>query len=134
MAAFSDGAFGKNTACSASAFDFGGAAVVVVTKGWPGTKKRKTDEAWREERDARDRLKARIRMAMDGPPHVAAAVQDVLSEYIAPQKSDARYVPLDARIRWDEIYRQLDLVEAQVLMHVAAAEDEDDEDWLLLNG
>ena len=127
---FSDTAFGKDTAFSSAAFDFGGAAPVVSVGGHYGKKRRERD--FSEDREARHRLREQIRDAIEGPQ--AAVVQTAISEYIRPQKQDARLLSLDERIDWDKIYRNLEMVEATMLMHIAWAEDDDDEDLLLLNG
>ena len=130
MSAFSDSAF-STSALSDAAFDFGSAPVVVDTKGWPGRKKRR-ERFFDDERRARARLREQIRYALEGPH--TEQVQAAISEYIAPQRTDSRYIPVAERVRWDLLYRNLELAETAVLMHMAAAEDDDDEDLLILNG
>ena len=134
MASFSDSAFGKDTAFSSGAFDFGaGPAPTTVTGGHFLPRKKAKQRDFPEEREAKALLREQVRQAVEGPH--AEAVQEAIQEYIHPQKSDSRYVPVQDRIDWVKIYRNMELVEAMVLMHIAQAEeDEDDEDFLLLNG
>ena len=136
MSAFSDTAFGKNTAFSDAAFDFGAGPAPAASGGhFAGKRKpRRRREMFAAEISARARLREQIRTALYGPEHIAQATEEAIAEYIAPQKTDSRYLAPEERIRWDLLYRQLDLVEASVLLHIVAAEEEDDEDWLLLNG
>lgn len=133
MAAFSDTAV-STSAFSDAAFDIGSESAA-ASKGWPGEYTKHRERNFSEELSAKHRLRAQIRAALEGPVEVAEAVEEAISEYVRPQKTDSRYLPLDARINWDRIYRNLAQVEATVLMHIAwASEEDDDEDLLLLNG
>lgn len=133
MASFSDTAF-STSGFSDAAFDIGTEAAT-GSKGWPGEYRKHRERDFSEELSAKHRLREQIRAALEGPVEVSQAVEEAISEYVRPQKTDSRYMPLDARIDWDRIYRNLAQVEATVLMHIAwASEEDDDEDLLLLNG
>ena len=109
---------------------FSTTSTTVVTKGFAGWKKHRPRD-FTEERKAKEFLREQIRSAVEGPQ--AEVVKAAISEYIRPQKTDSRALTLDQRIDWDKIYRNMEIVEATVLMHIAIAEDDDDEDLLLLN-
>jgi hypothetical protein len=129
--AFSSSAFDTN-AFSVLAWDFGTTPPPVVVRGGHFGKKRHEEHREREfsdELEAKQRLRQQIVEAMDGPH--AEVIEEVLSDYIAPEKA---YLPPIQRMQWDKIYRQLDHVEMALLLHLSIAEDDDDEDWLLLNG
>ena len=131
--AFSSTAFDTN-AFDTNAWDFGTGPTPTTTVGghFAGRKKRHHERDFTEELSAKHRLREQIREAIDGPH--AEVVQAAISEYIRPQRSDARALSLDERINWDAIYQNLERVELTVLTHIAMAEDDEDEDLLLLNG
>ena len=75
-ASFSDTAFGKDTAFSSSAFEFGGVTpVIVVIDTHDGERKRRRDE---EFKNARERLRDQIRFAIEGP------LEPLTEEYAEP--------------------------------------------------
>jgi hypothetical protein len=129
---YSDSAY-STSAFSTGAFDFGTAPPPVVTVGghFAGRKKRKPHD-YADERAAKARLREQIRAALEGPH--AEQIEQALSAYISPQKTDTRYVPVTERVRWERIYDALGTVELLLLSHLQMAEDEEDDDLLLLNG
>lgn len=134
-ASFSDGAFGKNTAFSDTAFEFGAAAATVVGGHYGGRRKKRHEEDVSHTRAARERLRSDIRLAIDGPEHISATVAAALEPFARAQASDARFVPLDERIDWgrlDSRFAEIDRILSAAIRQ--AEEDDDDEDWLLLNG
>ena len=110
---------------------FSGTTPVVTTGGHFLPKKIKPRD-FSPEREARARLREQIREALEGPAR--QTVEAAIKDYVHPQKFDTVYVPLDSRIDWQKIYDNMQLVETTVLMHLQMAEDDDDEDFLLLNG
>lgn len=120
--AFSDSAFGKDNAFSSGAFDFGTVTPVVTTVGGhflPRKKRREGPDEHVEKFKATQRLREQIRQAIDGP----------VPEYIEPQKPVVWTVP-EPELDWVGISRELDRLERGF----REIEDDDDEDWLLLNG
>lgn len=135
--AFSDTAFGKNTAFSDAAFAFGTPSPVVVSAGghFGGRRKKHREEDVSATREDRDELRRTIRAAIDGPEHISEAVAEAMKPFARAQASDARFIPLDARIDWgmlDSRFAEIDRILSAAIRQ--AEEDDDDEDLLLLNG
>lgn len=129
MASFSQNAF-LTDAFSNQAFDFGTPTPVTTTTGghFAGRKRKKYyEEDVTESARARERLRATIIEAVEGPK--AEVAQTVLSAYIAPQDADSLYLPLLQRINWSKIDSNIDQIVAEL---ARAIEDDDDEDTLLL--
>lgn len=133
--AFSDTAFGKNTAFSDDAFAFGTAAPVSAGGHFGGRRRKHREEDVSHSLENRNALRRAIRTAIDGPEHVSEAVAEALEPFARAQKTDARLVPLDERIDWgmlDSRFAEIDRILSAAIRQ--AEEDDDDEDWLLLNG
>lgn len=103
--AFSDSAFGKDTAFDSTAFEFGGAApVVVVIDTHDGERKHRRHKEFKE---ARERLREQIRIAMDGPQ--ADEILPELEKISAPAKPWKRE-PIEQRVRFEDLLEEVGLV------------------------
>lgn len=105
-------------------FFFGGAPAVTPGGHFLPRKKRKQEK---QAASAREKLRAQILEAIDGPPELAA----IVAPYVEPEVPEAPWRAPEYRIDWDRLYRDFNRVERDLLQ---AIEDDDDEDWLLLNG
>ena len=103
MASFSSGAFDTG-AFDAGAYDFGGAPppVIVVIDTHDGERKRRRDEEFKQ---ARERLREQIRIAIDGPdaPELSPQLEAIAVESKAP---------LELRVDLDELVNQIALLNA----------------------
>lgn len=122
MAAFSSTAFDTN-AFSTGAFDFG--VTVVIDTHDDGR-----DEYNRKIKEARERLREQIRLAVESPQ--AQAVVSALESIAIPQRTDSLFVPLAERVDMDKFFAEVAL--QQRLDRVAAlrAQQIDDEEAMLL--
>ena len=98
--AFSDTAFGKDTAFDSNAFEFGVAAIVVIDTH-DGERKRRRHKEFKE---ARERLRAQIRFAMDGPQ-----AEEILPE-LERIAEPAPWKPIEQRVRFEDLLEEVGLV------------------------
>lgn len=123
--AFADTSFGKDTAFSSGAFSFGTPSPpVVTTTGGHFLPEKKKKHNYQERIDARARLRAQILEAIDGP----APIPDVLEPYVEQAKP---WMPAASQVDWGRLYRDFECAESAINEWL---EEDDDEDWLLLNG
>ena len=133
-AAFSDTAFGKNTAFSDAAFAFGNSVVTSTGGHFAGRRRKRKDEDVSHSIFAREKLRADIKRAIDGPEYVSEAVSEALQPFTRAQASDALLVPLVQRIDWDAFGHRIDEIETILTQAIhQAEEDDEDEDFLLLH-
>lgn len=119
--AFADTSFGKDTAYSSAAFSFGSSSVTTTGGHFLPEKRKKRN--YQDQIDARARLRAQILEAIDGP----APIPDALEPYV----ERAPWMPPAAQVDWNALYRDFERAESALNDWL---EEDDDEDWLLLNG
>lgn len=133
-AAFSDTAFGKNTAFSDAAFAFGTSVITSTGGHFGGRRRKRRDEDVSHSITAREKLRADIKRAIDGPEYVSEAVLEALQPFTRTQATDSILVPLVQRIDWDAFGNRMDEIESVLTQAIRQGEEDDeDEDLLLLH-